>query len=113
MEFINRNREELIEAWLAKTGLQPDQCQLVQQSAGTRMNFWIESRTDRCLTHRSDIERANAEIARQKQLRIDIVNKLLTDWEQGGLLHGDPAHRANLSMRLGEIFGAVEVKGGH
>lgn len=55
MKYILTHKEELIAAWAAQTGFAPDQAMLVQQDMGDRINFWVESKTDRCLTHRNEL----------------------------------------------------------
>jgi len=40
---LNQHKEEYVRAWLAKTGLNPDQCMLVQQSMPDgSIRLWVE-----------------------------------------------------------------------
>lgn len=61
---INNRKEELITAWVAKTGIPPDEASLVHQNPfSSEERFWVETRTDRCLTHRNEISALNRENA--------------------------------------------------
>lgn len=63
LQEINARKESLIEAWVASTGIPPDQAALVHQNPhSTEERFWIETQTDRCMTHRSDIQGAQSRI---------------------------------------------------
>ena len=45
-EFIEQNRKELIEAWIAKHGFDPDACQMCHQAmANGEFRFWIQPKT--------------------------------------------------------------------
>ena len=46
LAFILANREKLVEAWLAETGLLPSQCVLMQQDLGHTIRVWIEKRPE-------------------------------------------------------------------
>ena len=55
MEFINQHQEELITAFVAKTGLQPDECTLIIQDCASDLHqktkaYWVE-RTDHAHDH--------------------------------------------------------------
>jgi len=42
MKFINEHREELVEAFIAKTGCQPDECELVIENCWDSGGMQIE-----------------------------------------------------------------------
>lgn len=42
MDFISKNKEALIEAWVAQHGWKPDECILVQKDEGLVTKFWME-----------------------------------------------------------------------
>jgi hypothetical protein len=56
------NKERLVEAWIAETGVSPAKSCLVQQQEGLTYRFWVETRTDRCMTHRDELKLLEARI---------------------------------------------------
>jgi hypothetical protein len=45
LEFIERNREALLEAWVAQHDYKPDECAIVQQDMGDgTIRTWVEKR---------------------------------------------------------------------
>lgn len=78
LAFISKNKERLIEAWVAETGLSPSKSCLVQQDKGGVLRFWVEEQIDRCMTHRGEIERLK--LAHRGDLEgLRLGHKILSD----------------------------------
>lgn len=75
LKIINEQKEELITAWVAKYGWDPEACKLVQQDKDGVTYFWIEPHGDRCLTHRNEILELRQECDRLRHL-----DKLAREW---------------------------------
>lgn len=80
MDFVASHREELITAWVAKTGYTPDESMMLVEEKNGTTNVWIESRTDRCLSHRNEIGRLIAELALARTV-IDAALSLSNEWK--------------------------------
>jgi hypothetical protein len=44
LDFIYTNREKLLKAFIAETGLLPSQIVMVQQNKGTTVKIWFEKK---------------------------------------------------------------------
>ena len=60
--FIAANKERLIEAWVAETGLLPSQATLIQQDKDGVTKVWVEEKTQYCLTHQNEIKALQADL---------------------------------------------------
>ncbi len=72
LEYVNQHREQLVEAWVAATGISPLEACLVQQEKNGELRVWVEARTDRCLTHRSEIESLKADVERYRSAGVEL-----------------------------------------
>lgn len=74
IQFIQRHKTELLEAWIAKTGLDPNEACLVQQDTGTTTTFWVERKSDFCSTHRDEIVSLRARVNELEQELVESAN---------------------------------------
>lgn len=79
MAYILKHKEELLGAWVAAIGTHPTEAMLVQQDLDGKLNFWVEVKTDRCLTHRNELA-ALKEENRILLDRIQMIPKHVSRW---------------------------------
>jgi len=107
MDFINQNREQLIQSWIAKTGLSPQESVLVEQREGNKINIWIEPRADRCFTHRDEIEALRTQLNRALNT-LRVISSDCRQSEYKGVEFDSKGTRDYIAM----VFRQIEETGG-
>jgi hypothetical protein len=81
MDFINKNKEKLIEAWVAETGYLPSESMLMEQREATTCKIWVEKKYPHL--PKNEYPKMDKMIAKLKAAEklADAIDVLKKDWD--------------------------------
>ncbi len=101
LKYVLEHKEELIGAWVAQTGIPPNEACLLQQELGDgTIKFWVETETDRCVSHRHEL----AVLQNRQQTLNQLAEGVLA---AQGELPTREAWRTVLGPHASQIFRAI------